>query len=94
MGFVFHDTETTATDSAFDQILQFAAIHTDHELRELDRFEIHCRLSAHIVPSPGAIRVTKLWATRLSIQRFTPITRRCAKFELNYLLGLFFRGVA
>jgi exodeoxyribonuclease-1 len=65
MGFVFYDTETTGTDSAFDQILQFAAIHTDHELRELDRFEIRCRLSPHIVPSPGAMRVTKLEAARL-----------------------------
>jgi exodeoxyribonuclease-1 len=65
MGFVFYDTETTGTDSAFDQILQFAAIHTDHKLRELDRFEIRCRLSPHIVPSPGAMRATKLWAARL-----------------------------
>jgi exodeoxyribonuclease-1 len=65
MGFVFYDTETTGTDAAFDQILQFAAIHTDPELRELDRFEIRCRLSPHIVPSPGAMRVTKLEAARL-----------------------------
>ena len=65
MGFVFYDTETTGTDTSFDQILQFAAIHTDHELRELDRFEIRCRLSHHIVPSPGAMRVTKVAAARL-----------------------------
>lgn len=65
MGFVFYDTETTGTDSAFDQILQFAAIHTDPELRELDRFEIRCRLSPHIVPSPGAMCVTKVEAARL-----------------------------
>ena len=37
--FVFYDTETTGTDTAFDQILQFAAIRTDENLRELDRFE-------------------------------------------------------
>ncbi len=65
MGFVFYDTETTGTDPAFDQILQFAAIHTDFELNELDRFEIRCRLSPHIVPSPGAMRVTKVAAARL-----------------------------
>ena len=40
MSFVFYDTETTGTKTAFDQILQFGAIRTDHELRELDRFEI------------------------------------------------------
>ncbi len=29
MSFVFYDTETTGTDTTFDQILQFAAILTD-----------------------------------------------------------------
>ena len=58
MGFVFYDTETTGTKTDFDQILQFAAIKTDHELRELDRFEIRCRLLPYVVPSPGAMRVT------------------------------------
>jgi exodeoxyribonuclease-1 len=65
MGFVFYDTETTGTDTSFDQILQFAAIHTDYELHELDRFEIRCRLSPHIVPSPVAMCVTKVEAARL-----------------------------
>lgn len=65
MGFVFYDTETTGTDAAFDQILQFAAIHTDFQLNELDHFEIRCRLLPHIVPAPGAMRVTKVEAARL-----------------------------
>ena len=65
MGFVFYDTETTGTDPAFDQILQFAAIHTDFQLNELDRFEIRCRLLPHIVPAPGAMRITKVPAARL-----------------------------
>ena len=34
--FVFYDTETTGTDTVFDQILQFAAILTDDNMRELD----------------------------------------------------------
>ncbi len=58
MSFVFYDTETTGTDTWFDQILQFAAIKTDADLNELDRFEIRCRLLPHVVPSPGAMRVT------------------------------------
>ena len=29
MRFVFYDTETTGTNTTFDQILQFAAIYTD-----------------------------------------------------------------
>lgn len=60
MGFVFYDTETTGTSTSFDQILQFAAIRTDEHLNELDRFEIRCRLMPHIVPSPGALCVTRI----------------------------------
>ena len=58
MGFVFYDTETTGTDTTFAQILQFGAIKTNHELRELARFEIRCRLLPYVVPSPGAMRIT------------------------------------
>src|SRR5262249_18125599 len=42
------------------QILQFAGILTDDEFRELDRFEIRCRLLPHIVPAPGALRATQV----------------------------------
>ncbi len=66
MAFVFYDTETTGLEHAFDQILQFAAIRTDDELNELERFEIRCRLQPHIVPSPGAMR-----ATRVSVRQLT-----------------------
>ncbi len=58
MKYVFYDTETTGTDTTFDQILQFAAILTDDDLNELDRFEIRCRLLPHVVPAPGALLVT------------------------------------
>ena len=58
MTFVIYDTETTGTNTAFDQILQFGAIKTDCELNELDRFEIRCRLLPYVVPAPGAMRVT------------------------------------
>ena len=58
MNYVFYDTETTGLETAFDQILQFAAIKTDDDLNELGRFDIRCRLMPHIVPSPGALRVT------------------------------------
>ena len=66
MSFVFYDTETTGTNTAFDQILQFGAIKTDHELNELDRFEIRCRLLSYVVPSPGAIRVTGITVEQLT----------------------------
>lgn len=58
MTFVFYDTETTGTNTSFDQILQFAAIRTDDDLKEIDRFETRCSLDAHVVPSAGAFRVT------------------------------------
>ena len=34
MRFVFYDTETTGLQTAFDQILQFAAICTDENFEE------------------------------------------------------------
>jgi len=60
VSYVFYDTETTGTDTTFDQILQFAAISTDGDLRELDRFEIRCRLLPHVIPSPGALLATRV----------------------------------
>jgi len=66
MPFVFYDTETTGTDAAFDQILQFAAIRTDDLLNELERFEVRCRIAHHVVPSPGALAVNRIGADRLS----------------------------
>lgn len=58
MAFVFYDTETTGSDTFYDQILQFAAIKTDDSLTEVDRFEIRCRIQPHILPAPGALIVT------------------------------------
>ena len=65
MSFVFYDTETTGTHTAFDQILQFGAIRTDYELNEIDRFEIRCRLLPYVVPAPGAMRVTGVTVEQL-----------------------------
>ena len=58
MSFVFYDTETTGISTAFDQILQFGAVHTDENLNILERFEIRCRIQPHIIMSPGAMLVT------------------------------------
>ena len=66
MSFVFYDTETTGLHTSFDQILQFGAIHTDHELRELDRFEVRCRLLPHVVPSPQALLTNGITVERLT----------------------------
>lgn len=66
MAYVFYDTETTGTNTAFDQILQFAAILTDDALNEIERFETRCRLLPHVVPAPGALRATRLDLARLT----------------------------
>ena len=66
MPYVFYDTETTGTDTAFDQILQFAAIETDDDLNEIQRLNIRCRLLPHVVPSPGALRVNSITPAMLT----------------------------
>jgi exodeoxyribonuclease-1 len=55
---IFYDTETSGLSSAFDQVLQFAAIRTDVDLNEVGRFEIRSRLLPYIIPSPHAMEVT------------------------------------
>ncbi len=60
MAYVFYDTETTGLDTTFDQILQFAAIFTDDNFREIDRFEIRCRLLPHVIPATGALLATRV----------------------------------
>ncbi|MER8536452.1 exonuclease domain-containing protein [Mesorhizobium sp. M1005] len=72
MSFVFYDTETTGTSTDFDQILQFAAIKTDADLREINRIEMRCRLLPHVVPHPAALKVTGM-----SIARVTDATLPC-----------------
>ncbi len=57
---IFYDIESTGTSTTFDQILQFGAILTDATLHEVDRLEVRCRLMPHVVPSPGAMRITGL----------------------------------
>jgi exodeoxyribonuclease-1 len=66
MSLVFYDTETTGIEKFFDQILQFAAIRTNEELKEVDTFAVRCRLLPHIVPAPDAMRVTGVTASQLT----------------------------
>ncbi len=58
MPFAFYDLETSGTNPAYDQPLQFAAILTDDRLEPLDEFNIRCRLSPHVLPAPWALAVT------------------------------------
>jgi len=56
--FAFYDLETTGLDPAFNQPLQFAAILVDDNFVELERVNLRCHLSSHILPSPYAMVVT------------------------------------
>lgn len=55
MAYVFYDVETTGLDTRFDQITSFAAVRTDADLVETDRFECSIRLLPHIIPHPEAL---------------------------------------
>jgi exodeoxyribonuclease I len=66
LSFVFFDTETTGLKHGFDQIVHFAAIRTDANLNEVDRFEAHSRLLPHVLPHPAALRTNGLPIGRLS----------------------------
>jgi exodeoxyribonuclease I len=57
VAFILYDVETSGLNRRFDQILQFAAVRTDADLVETDRFETRSRLMPHVVPSPRALHV-------------------------------------
>lgn len=51
---LFYDLETTGLNKAFDQIVQFAAIRTDTNFNELERFEMMIKLNLDVIPTAGA----------------------------------------
>ena len=70
MSFVFYATRTSGAVPSFDQILEFAAIRTDADFKELERFETTSRLLPHIVASPSF-----LFASRSDISRLNAPSR-------------------
>jgi len=58
--YLFYDIETTGLNKCFDQVLQFAAIRTDLDLNELERYEIFIKLNPDTIPSPTAVLVHQL----------------------------------
>jgi exodeoxyribonuclease-1 len=53
--YLFYDIETTGLNPCFDQILQFAAIRTDLNLQELERFNFTVKLNIDMIPAPAAV---------------------------------------
>ena len=58
--YVFYDLETTGINPAFDQILQFAAVKTDLDFNEIERYQYRLKLRRDVVPQPGALIVNRL----------------------------------
>ena len=52
--FLFYDLETTGISNSFDQVLQFAAIRTDINLNEIQRYNFFVKLNPDTTPSPMA----------------------------------------
>lgn len=53
--YLFYDIETTGLNKAFDQVLHFAAIRTDLDLNEIERYEVKIKLNPDLIPSPYAM---------------------------------------
>jgi len=58
--YLFYDIETTGLNKSFDQILHFAAIRTDLQLKEIERHEIKIKLNPDVIPSPYALITHKI----------------------------------
>ncbi|AIT08931.1 exodeoxyribonuclease I [Candidatus Francisella endociliophora] len=52
--FLFYDLETSGINNSFDQVLQFAAIRTDLDFNEIERFNFFVKLNPDTTPSPMA----------------------------------------
>ncbi len=52
--YLFYDLETTGLNKAFDQVIQFAAIRTSLDFKEIERVEYKIRLNRDVVPTPEA----------------------------------------
>jgi len=58
--YLFYDIETTGLNKAFDQVLEFAAIRTDHQLNAIERHAISVKLRPDVIPSPRAILTNRI----------------------------------
>ena len=58
MNYIFLDTETTGSSTAFDQVLEIGMILTDDTLQEKERWSMRSRIKEGIIPNLGALNVT------------------------------------
>lgn len=69
--YVFYDLETTGLNPRFCQIVQVAALLTDHRLEVLDEINLRCRLLPHIVPDPAALLAIGIGPRRIASAPFS-----------------------
>ncbi len=53
--YLFYDIESSGLNKCFDQVLQFAAIRTDLNLNEIERYEVKINPNCDVFPAPGAV---------------------------------------
>ncbi|PIE74588.1 MAG: exodeoxyribonuclease [Deltaproteobacteria bacterium] len=58
--YLFYDLETTGLNKCFDQIIQFAAIRTDKNFNELEKYNFKLALRDDIIMSPEAVLVHRI----------------------------------
>ena len=63
--YLFYDVETTGLNPCFDQVVQFAAIRTDLNLKEIARQQFYIRLNRDVIPSPGAFITHRIQLAQL-----------------------------
>ena len=64
--YLFYDIETTGLNKTFDQILHFAAIRTDLNFNELNRYELIVKLNPDVIPSPEAMMIHRMKLSDIS----------------------------
>jgi exodeoxyribonuclease-1 len=58
MNYIWLDTESSGSSTAFDQILEVGMVLTDDKLQEKERWSMRSRLKEGIIPNLGALNVT------------------------------------
>lgn len=58
--FLFYDIETSGLDKSYDQVQQFAAIRTDMDFNEIERYEIFVKINPDVIPSPEALIIHRV----------------------------------
>ncbi|MBE9537016.1 MAG: exodeoxyribonuclease I, partial [Proteobacteria bacterium] len=58
--YLFYDLETTGLNKCFDQVLQFAAIRTDMNFNEVERYSTYIQLRPDVIYAPRAMMTNRI----------------------------------